>query len=113
MTAPTVDFAHIHARTGGSLEDKSDYLKIFEKIEDELGSDSAQNLHTHFTELEFTEKGENKHLTYGTDYSPPFNPLAEILVENNYTPVIISESPIRDKDALKYKKVLEDLGYEF
>lgn len=111
MTAPTVDFAHIHARQGGVLENKEDYLKIFEKVESELGSEIAQNLHTHFTELKFTEKGEQKHLTYGTDYSPPFEPLAEVIVENGYTPVIISESPIRDKDALKYKKILEDFGY--
>lgn len=113
MTSPTVDFAHIHARNGGTLENKNDYLKIFERIEDELGSDSAKNLHTHFTELEFTDKGEKKHLTYGTDYSPPFKPLAEVLIENDFIPVIISESPIRDKDALKYKEILEGLGYEF
>ncbi|KXB01548.1 hypothetical protein AKJ44_02410 [candidate division MSBL1 archaeon SCGC-AAA261F17] len=113
MTAPTVDFAHIHARTGGTLETKDDYLKIFEQIEDELGAKSAKNLHAHFTEVEFTEKGEKKHLTYETDYSPPFKPLAEVVVENDFTPVIISESPILDKDALKFKEELEKLGYKF
>lgn len=112
MTSPTVDFAHVHARTGGTLESKDDYLKIFERVEDGLGSDPVQNLHTHFTELEYTEKGEKKHLTYGSEFSPPFKPLAEVIVENGYTPVIISESPILDKDALKFKEVLEEVGYE-
>lgn len=112
MTVPTVDFAHIHARENGRLQGKEDYLHIFEKIENELGPEKAENLHTHFTELEYTEKGEKKHLTYGTDQSPPFKPLAEIIVENGYTPTIISESPILDKDALKFKKIIEDLGYK-
>lgn len=113
MTAPTVDFAHIHARRDGALEEKENYLKIFEKIENELGESSAKDLHTHFTELEYTEKGEKKHLTYRSEYSPPFQPLAEVIVENGYTPTIISESPILDKDALKFKEVLQEAGYEF
>ncbi|MBS3815082.1 MAG: TIM barrel protein [Hadesarchaea archaeon] len=113
MTEPTVDFAHIHAREGGIIESEEDYLNIFEKIENALGNKIANNLHTHFTELEFTEKGEKKHLTYGTEYSPPFKPLAKVIVENGYTPVIISESPILDKDALKFKRELENEGYEF
>lgn len=112
MTAPTIDFAHIHARNNGILEENGDYLEIFEEVEDELGAKVVKNLHTHFTELEFNEKGEKKHLTYGTEYSPPFEPLAEVTVENGYTPVIISESPILDKDALKFKKILEDAGYK-
>lgn len=112
MTVPTVDFAHIHARENGRLQGKEDYLRIFEKIENELGPEKVENLHTHFTELEYTEKGEKKHLTYGTDQSPPFKPLAEIIVENGYTPTIISESPILDKDALNFKEIIEGLGYK-
>ncbi|KXA91238.1 hypothetical protein AKJ63_01750 [candidate division MSBL1 archaeon SCGC-AAA259D18] len=109
---PTVDFAHIHARENGVLEGREDYLKIFDRIEDALGSEAAQDLHTHFTELEYGEKGEKKHLTYGSEYSPPFRPLAQVIVENRYTPVIISESPILDKDALKFKEIIKESGYE-
>ncbi|KXA98712.1 hypothetical protein AKJ39_01000 [candidate division MSBL1 archaeon SCGC-AAA259J03] len=111
-TAPTVDFAHIHARNNGALEEKKDYLGVFEQIEEGLGADAVKNLHTHFTEVKYTEKGEDKHLTYGSESSPPFRPLAEVIVENGYTPIIISESPILDKDALRFKEILEDAGYE-
>lgn len=110
--APTVDFAHIHARENGVLEGKEDYRRIFNQIEDSLGSEAVQNLHAHFTELEYGEKGEKKHLTYGSEYSPPFRPLAQVIIENGYTPVIISESPILDKDALKFKEILKETGYE-
>ncbi len=112
LTVPTVDFAHLHARGDGSLQEKEDYLDVFEKIENELGTESVKNLHTHFTELEYNEKGEQKHLTYGTEQSPPFEPLAEIIVENGYTPSIISESPILDEDALKFKEIIKNKGYE-
>lgn len=112
MTAPTVDFAHLHARGNGALEGKEDYLEVFERIEEELGPDAVKNLHAHFTEVKYTEKGEDKHLTYGSESSPPFQPLAELIVENGYTPVVISESPILDKDALKFKEVIEGEGYE-
>jgi len=109
-TAPTIDFAHIHARNNGTLNKKEDYLEVFEQIEDKLGLEFMKNLHTHFTEIKYSEKGEEKHLTYGTEDSPPFRPLAEIIVENGYTPTIISESPILDKDALKFKEIIEDLS---
>lgn len=112
MTAPTVDFAHLHARNNGALNAKEDYLKIFKNVEDHLGFKVMKNLHTHFTEVKYTEKGEDKHLTYRTENSPPFKPLAEVIVENGYTPSIISESPILDKDALKFKEEIEGLGYE-
>lgn len=94
MTAPTLDFAHLHARENGSLQEKEDYLRVFEKIEERLGSRALKNLHTHFTELKYTDKGEQKHLTYGTEFSPLIEPLAEIIVKNGYNPTIISESPI-------------------
>lgn len=113
MTAPTIDFAHIHARNNGSIKTKEDYLEVFERIEEKLGTDSVKNLHTHYTEVKFTDKGEKKHLKYGTEPSPSFKPLAELIVENGYTPVIISESPLLDKDALKFKEVFGEIGYEF
>lgn len=114
MTAPTVDFAHLHARsTGKMFENKDDYLRVFRLIEEKLGSEIAKNLHTHFSEIEYTEKGERKHLDLGTKNEPPFIPLAEVIIENGYTPTIICETPLLDLDALKMKKVLEKLGYVF
>lgn len=112
ITVPTVDFAHLHARGNGQIQEKDDYIRVFEKIEEELGSETVNNLHTHFTEVEYTEKGEQKHLILGTEQSPPLKPLAEIIVENGYRPSIISESPILDKDALKIKERIESISYE-
>lgn len=100
--APTVDFAHMHARSGGSIKSKDDYVKIFDKIESELG---LSTLHSHFTKIEYTDKGERKHhILADENYGPPLVPLLELIDENDYNVTIICETPLLDIDALQMKK---------
>ncbi len=106
IARPVIDWAHLHAREGGCLNTKEDYLRVLDTIERELGSDIVKGLHCHFTRVEFTEKGERKHHTLDeTDYGPDFEPLAEIIVENGYSFTIISETPLLDLDAIKMKQI--------
>ncbi|MGZ7044488.1 MAG: TIM barrel protein [Methanobacterium sp.] len=107
---PTVDFAHMHARSGGSIKSKEDYAKIFDYIEAELG---LSTLHSHFTKIEYTDAGERKHHILKDDnYGPPLIPLLELISENEYNVTIICETPLIDIDALQMKeefiKVLND-----
>jgi len=108
---PTIDWAHIYARCGGCLHSKDDYLKVFEKIEKVLGSRGIEKLHFHFTNVEYGDKGEVKHRTLDEPFGPSFEILAEVIVENGYKPVIISESPVLDLDAIKMKNILEGLEW--
>lgn len=107
---PVVDFAHIHARNNGSIKTQDDYARIFTYVEDNLGTEVAKNLHCHFSEIEYNDKGERRHLVLGTDNSPPYQPLAEVIAQQGWEPTIISESPILDQDALKMKEILEGLS---
>jgi deoxyribonuclease-4 len=106
---PVVDFAHIHARDGGSISTREDYARIFSRVEEELGAKAARNLHCHFSEIEYTDKGERRHLPLGEKNSPPYHPLAEEIAQGGWEPTIISESPMLDRDALKMKRILEEL----
>jgi len=106
---PVLDFAHIHARENGSLNTRKNYEKIFEKIEEELGTKALNQLHIHFTKVEYGDKGEKKHHIFGEKYGPKFIPLAEILIEQNLNATIISESPILEQDALRMKKIVQAL----
>lgn len=100
--APTVDFAHIHAREGGSIKSKEDYKKIFDKIEDEIG---LSVLHSHFTKIEYTDKGERRHHVLADDnYGPPLVPLLELISECDYNVTLICETPLIDIDAVQMKK---------
>ena len=104
---PAVDFGHIHALTGGSLTDKAAFARLLDLINTRLGPAYLQNLHVHFSPIEFTAGGEKKHwTTLETHIGPDFAPLAELLAERKLTPVIICESAGRQaEDAVVYREL--------
>ncbi len=105
--APTIDFAHVHARFGGSIKSKEDYAKIFDKIENELG---LKSLHCHFTKIEYTDAGEKKHhILADSNFGPPLTPLLELISENGFNVTLICETPYLDIDALEMKKEYNDI----
>ena len=105
---PTVDFAHVHARGRGFLTKKEDYNCIFSTIEDKLDVDI---LHCHFTTIEYGRGGEVKHHTLdeSSEYGPNIKDLLSILIDNGWRANIICETPLRDEDSLKMKKLYEEM----
>ncbi|MCL1823231.1 MAG: TIM barrel protein [Oscillospiraceae bacterium] len=109
---PCVDFGHLNARSHGGIKTKSDYRRIFDTLEDELGFKRAQNLHIHFSKIQYTEGGEKTHLTFtDTEYGPDYEPLMEVIAEQDYQPSIICESDgtqAEDAQAMKeyYKRFI-------
>ena len=104
---PIVDFGHLNARyIGGHFPDCDSYRRVFDTIANELGDDYAYNLHCHFSKIEFTAKGEKKHLTFSdTVYGPDFEPLAEAIIREGVAPRIICESDgTQSDDALDMKQ---------
>lgn len=65
-------------------------------------------MHCHFTKVEFTDKGEKRHHTMDeAEYGPDFTMLAKVIAEFKLKPVIISESPALDVDAIKMRDILQ------
>jgi deoxyribonuclease-4 len=109
---PVVDFGHMNAREcGGVFADADDYMRVFDKIDRKLGAEVASNLHCHFSKIEWTDKGEKKHLTFADEiYGPNFEPLMETIYKNSLSPTIISESAgTQSDDALTMKKYYRGL----
>lgn len=109
---PVVDFGHMNAREcGGVFVTSDDYLRVFDKIDRKLGAEVASNLHCHFSKIEWTDKGEKKHLTFSDEiYGPNFEPLMEAIYKNSLNPTIISESAgTQSDDALAMKKYYRGL----
>ncbi len=107
---PVVDFGHLNARNIGSFfVTADDYRRVFDYIGENLGAEYAKNLHCHFSKIEFTGAGEKKHLTFAdTVYGPEFEPLAQVLALDGYTPTIICESDgTQAQDALSMKQMYE------
>lgn len=102
---PTVDFGHVNAREQGSLKETKDYVDRLEYMIDQLGYEKMKNFHVHFSKIEYTHKGELKHLTFTDDiFGPEFEPLAEALLLLKLEPVIICESDGTQADDALYMK---------
>ena len=88
-----VDFAHLLARDG-----RIDYDEVLKKIKD------VKNLTGHFSGIEYSEKGERRHiLTNEKDIEK----LLKALKKHKINIAIINESPDPFGDAVKSKKILE------
>jgi deoxyribonuclease-4 len=90
-----VDFAHLLARDG-----KVDYDILLDKLK------TIKHLHCHYSGIEYTDKGERKHLVMD---DAEIKKLLSALVKHNVDCMIISESPVTWEDSLKMKKMLEKL----
>ena len=71
---PVVDFGHLNARDlGGVFASADDYMAVFDKIDRACGADVAENLHCHFSKIEWTAQGEKRHLTFeDNEFGPNF-----------------------------------------
>ncbi len=107
---PCVDFGHINAREFGSLKTKEDFKSRLEYMIAELGYERMKNFHIHFSKIEFSAKGEVRHLTFEDErFGPDFSPLALALKELKLEPYIICESAgTQDIDALNMQKTYLD-----
>ena len=110
--APVVDFGHLNARDlGGVFCTADDYRRVFDKIANALGDEKARYLHCHFSKIEWTDKGEKRHLTFSdSTYGPDFEPLMEAIAKEKLCPRIICESAgTMAEDALAMKKYYKNL----
>lgn len=87
-----VDFAHILARDG-----EIDYDDVFNKLKD------INHIHAHFSGIEYTEKGEKRHIVTEKDVIAP---LVNKALERKVDITIINESPDPIVDSVKMKKAL-------
>ena len=90
-----VDFAHLHARNGSI-----NYALIFDQLS------SLKHIHSHFSGIEFSDKGERRHLIME---KADFLPLAKEILKRKKDITIISESPITWEDSLKMKGIIKKL----
>lgn len=107
QVVPAVDFAHLHAAGRGCLNKVEDFARVLDLVEERLGRQVVENLHIHFSPIEFTAKGEKRHRTLLDEgYGPDFSLLAQVLVERDLHPTIICESYDRQvEDALRYREL--------
>lgn len=92
----TVDFSHIKARNNGKI----DYTEIFKKLK------PVKHIHAHFSGIEFTKKGERRHIITTKE---DLLPLLKAVKSAKADITIINESPDPIGDTLKAKKLFKSL----
>ncbi len=108
MVMPVVDFAHIHARTGGAYNTYEEFREILCRIEDVLGREGLDNMHIHVSGIDYGDKGEIQHLNLEeSDFN--YKDLMKVLAEFRVKGVVICESPNLEEDALLLKETYEKL----
>ncbi|MGH2732076.1 MAG: non-homologous end-joining DNA ligase [Actinomycetota bacterium] len=65
FTTPVIDFAHIHALSGGSLVSQEAFEALFRYITEHFSPAHLWPLHCHFTDNRFGDAGELTHVPYG------------------------------------------------
>jgi deoxyribonuclease IV len=99
---PVIDFAHIHARGNGSLNTVEDFQEVFDAL-----IPLAMDTHLiHFTGVRYENGNERHHLPIKKG-DLRFEPLVEVILENEYNVTLISTSPILEHDAMYMQIVLD------
>lgn len=109
---PCIDFAHLHALSGGGLKGIEDFEKVLDTIEKYLGLERAQQMHMHFSTIEYTPAGEKRHRTFDEEkYGPRFEYLAPLLHSRGYCGTVICECKgTQADDAAKMHDMWQELG---
>lgn len=107
---PCLDASHLHARAGdGSLNSTEEWKKVLLAYKKALGAASLRHLHIHLSGIEYTEKGERKHLPMA-DSDFHLDAFLRALIETGCRGRILCESPVMEEDALLYQKTWDRLA---
>jgi deoxyribonuclease-4 len=96
---PCIDFPHLHARSGGRMNSYGEFRQILDKVENALGEEGLENMHIHTSGIEYSDKGERRHLNLeGSDMN--YRDLLKVWKEYKVKGIIISESANIEGDAM-------------
>jgi len=96
---PVLDFAHMHATSDGAFTSTEMFAGVLEVADTII--DSGAPFHIHFSDIQFANRNETKHLPYG-EGTLRAEPLGEALARFERPATVISESPDLESDRAIY-----------
>ncbi|MFC2070693.1 TIM barrel protein [Chloroflexota bacterium] len=108
--APCMDFAHWHARTGAENSYR-EFVSILERFEEGIGRAALDDMHIHFSGIQYGQKGERKHLNL-EESDLQYVELIKALIDCKVEGRVICESPSLEDDALLLQKTYISLMKE-
>lgn len=101
---PVVDWAHVHAMTGGGLVSKEAFASVLGFVQESFPGWMIQPLQAQFSDNEFGTSGEIRHIPYG-EGSLRVGPLIEAVQESGMSIVVISEA----RDMVSHDLIWEEV----
>lgn len=102
---PCIDFSHIHAATG-KYNSREEFADILKRVENKLGREGLDNMHLHVSGIDYSEKGEKRHLELEeSDFK--FHELVRAFSDFDIKGMVICESPNLEIDAMKLRNEYE------
>jgi bifunctional non-homologous end joining protein LigD len=101
---PVIDWAHVHAKSGGALTSEEAFRSVIDFLREEFPGWAIDPLHAQFTDNEVGGAGEIRHVPYG-EGTLRSGPLAVAATEAGLRMIVISEA----KDDASHDAILADL----
>jgi deoxyribonuclease-4 len=79
---PCIDFGHVHARTGGSLDSKEGIDLLFNQIKESDAFINDKKIHFHYTPIDYGPKGEISHKAI--EDVIPHQPELNLFIDSNH-----------------------------
>ncbi len=96
---PCIDVSHMHARANGAMNSTDEWNDLLDQYQAALGKKSLESMHIHLSGIEYTEKGERKHLPL-EDSDMKWREFLAVLKKRKVGGVLVCESPLMEKDTL-------------
>ncbi len=106
---PVIDWAHVHAVSGGALTTKEAFVSVIDFLRDQFPGWAIDPLHCQFTDNEFGPSGEIRHVRYGKG-TLRIGPLVEAAVEAGLRMTLISEAREEESHAAIHQEMAATLA---
>ncbi len=96
---PTVDPAHLHARYNGKINSTEEWHEMLDTYQKYLGENSLKTMHIHYSGIEYSAKGERRHLPL-EESDAKWRDFLAVLKEREVGGSLVCESPLLEEDTL-------------
>jgi deoxyribonuclease-4 len=105
---PCVDPAHMHARSNGEWNTAKEWNTMLDLYEEHLGKSALKTMHMHYSGIEYTAKGERRHLPLA-ESDARWRDFLTVLKQRKVGGVVVCESPLLEDDTLVLQRTFEKL----
>ncbi len=105
---PTVDPAHMHARTNGQVNTYEEWDEMFDLYAKYLGKKALKNVHMHFSGIAYSERGEKHHVPL-QESDARWKDFIKVLKDREIGGTVVCESPLLEEDTILMRKTFDKI----